>query len=942
MVRRKAMIGKVGSRLLIVLLAVCLAVPVGARKRKKPKLNQIEEVKFEQVEGINQVVITTTVPATYSIYRPLEPIRIMVDIADAKVSKGVPAQIEVNNGIINLIKTSTIKGERTSIARVEIGLDKMMSYEVEREENKLLVKIRPEEKAEEEKDLYKTSEGKLIVEKTKPEEKAPEAQPGATVQAEAIEEEAEAPAEAPAVSAGATVAEIPSKPAKKLLDIVVSEEKDRTNVILVMDGLAPDYHSFQLKNPPRLVLDLWKIKSLYPSQKVKINSQGIKQVRLGQHTDKLRLVFDGLGKSLPNYNISKENERIIVTFSVTVEVAGPPSPPLAAPVIETAPAPTAPVEEVAPSAEVAPAPAVPAPELPRVVGVDFKYTRRTSKVIIKSDQPLTYEKKENPQDLIFSLIISGAKIAPELERSLDTTEFQSPINLISSFQASDKDVNIVVNLNQWVEPEVKQEGNRIEISFANPSAELVPPEAEAPPTPPAPAGEEISAPEASPAPAPSAVPAPSVPAGQPVKVETLTGTKIYTGTPITIEAKNLDILDALRAIAEVSGLNIIAADNVKGNITLKLENVPWDQALDLILETKGLGMVRYGNIIRVAPLKDIQKEQEEKLKSIEQRQKLKPLQTRIVPINYAKADDIARQVKTILSDRGMVQVDKRTNSLIIKDVPEKIQEAQVLISSLDTRTPQVLIEARIVEATVGVSRELGIQWGFNYNVGPAWGNPTGLNFPNTIQVGGAVLGGQIDPVSATILNTAGAQGGAIGIKFGSLTDAISLDLLLKSLETQNKIKIISSPRILTMDNQKATIQQGVTIPYPPAINLATGAAGGAQWQFVEAALRLEVTPHVSPDGTIVLDVKASNNEPNLKVVSGGAPSIDKKEAQTKIIVKDGETVVIGGIYKTKESETTNQTPFLAKIPVIGKLFQDRFVEKSRTELLIFLTPRIVK
>jgi len=381
---------------------------------------------------------------------------------------------------------------------------------------------------------------------------------------------------------------------------------------------------------------------------------------------------------------------------------------------------------------------------------------------------------------------------------------------------------------------------------------------------------------------------------------------------------------------------------VKGNITLKLVNVPWDQALDLILETKGLGMVKYGNIIRVAPIKDIQKEQEEKLKSLEQKQKLERLQTRIIPVNYAKADDIAKQLKTILSDRGSVQVDKRTNSLILMDIPKKIQEAQVMISALDTRTPQVLIEARIVEASEGVTRELGIQWGFNYNVGPPWGNPTGLNFPNYIQVGGAVLGGQLDPISPDILNTAGAQGGAMGITFGSVTDALSLDLLLKSLETQNKVKIVSSPRILTMDNQRATIQQGVTIPYPPAINLATGAAGGAQWQFVEAALRLEVTPHISPDGTIVLDVKASNNEPNLKVVSGGAPSIDKKEAQTQIIVKDGETIVIGGIYKTKESETINQVPFLAKIPILGKLFQDKFIENSRNELLIFLTPRIVK
>jgi type IV pilus assembly protein PilQ len=242
---------------------------------------------------------------------------------------------------------------------------------------------------------------------------------------------------------------------------------------------------------------------------------------------------------------------------------------------------------------------------------------------------------------------------------------------------------------------------------------------------------------------------------------------------------------------------------------------------------------------------------------------------------------------------------------------------------------------------VGVTRELGVQWGVNYNNGPAWGNGTGVNFPNNMQVGGAVLGGMINPVSAANLNAASAQGGAVGISLGSLTDSVSLDLLLKSLETQNKVKIISSPRIMTMDNQRATITQGVTIPYPPAVNLAQG-AGATTWQFVEAALRLEVTPHISPDGSIALEVKVSNNEPNQKVVSGGSPSIDKKEADTTVIVKDGQTIVIGGIYKTNDSETINETPYLSRIPILGKLFQDKLTSSSRNELLIFLTPRIIK
>lgn len=510
---------------------------------------------------------------------------------------------------------------------------------------------------------------------------------------------------------------------------------------------------------------------------------------------------------------------------------------------------------------------------------------------------------------------------------------------MGSFQANPGEVDVVVNMNTWVQPDVRQDGKTIELTFANPGAVSVAPTAPVPAAP-APGGEEIKAPEAA-APAPM-ITAPSAPSSKVVKVETITGTKVYTGAPIKIDAKNLDILDALRAIAEVSGLNIITSDDVRGKITLKLDNVPWDQALDLILETKGLGMVQYGSVVRVAQIKDIQKEQEDAMKSIQSRNNLRPLETRIIPLNFANPSNMGTQIKSVLSDRGTVEVDARTNSLIVKDIPEKIQDVQAMIASLDSRTPQVLIEARIVEATLGLSREIGVAWGINYNSGPAYGNGTGLNFPNTITMGGAVLGGLFDPTGAGTLNTAGSQGGAFGISLGSLTNAVSLDLLLKSLETENKVKIISSPRIMTVNNQRATITQGTTIPYPPAINLAQGGAGGTQWQFVEAALRLEVTPHISPDGTVVLEVKASNNTPDLKVVSGGAPAINKKEAETEIIIKDGETVVIGGIYQSTDNTTINRTPYLSKIPIIGKLFQDKFDQVGRTELLIFLTPRVIK
>jgi len=941
MTMRKAKSSKVIARFWISLVALTLVFSVGAFKKR----NQLEEVKVEKVGDFFQVALTTNNPGQQPmINRLVDPVRIIVDFADTKMGKNVPPTIVVGNGIINQVTVGKTTENKTETLRVTIGLDKMMAYDLAPEQNRLVIILKPAEQAAEApaSDLYPGSGGQLIVEKSAGPTAAP-VEPTPLQPTPEILVSATGAATASTVemtgAAGSTVATAPAgKTATKLLDVALAEQKDQTAIQLVMDGAPGDFKSFEMKNPARLVLDLWKTRLMYPGARVMVNSQGIAKVRIAQHPDKVRLVFDSAGAKLPSYNIARQGERLVVTVSQEINVTGPSAPVLAAPIVE---APPAGPELPTPAGPVA-APAGPLAgpgeaNLAKLNAVDFKYTAQNSTVVIKTSAPVTFEKRENPEDLVFSLVLKNTKIPPELERSLDTTEFTTAINLIGSFQSQPGEVNVVVNLNTWVAPELKQDGAKIELVFANPGAVSVAPT----PAGPAPAGtEEITAPPSMPGVSPMA--APPVSGAKAVKIETMTGTKIYTGAPIKIDAKNLDILDALRAIAEVSGLNIITSDDVRGKLTLKLDNVPWDQALDLILETKGLGMVQYGSVVRVAPIRAIQKEQEDAIKNIQQRQNLRPLQTRIIPLNFAKAAEIAPQIKAVLSERGTVDMDRRTNSLIIKDIPERIQDIQVMISSLDTRTPQVLIEARIVEASTSVSREMGVNWGFNYNSGPAWGNGTGLNFPNTIQMGGAVLGGQLDPLSATVLNTAGAQGGAVGFTFGSLTGALSLDLLLKSLEAENKAKIISSPRIMTMDNQRATITQGVTIPYPPATNLAQGGGGATQWLFVEAALRLEVTPHISPDGTVVLEVKASNNTPDLKVVSGGAPAIDKKEAETQVILKDGETMVIGGIYTTKDTETINQTPFLSKIPWLGKLFQDKYTEKARNEMLIFLTPRVIK
>jgi len=951
--------GKARGRMRVMIVGAVLAMvsissAQAAWKKKaaeKSLANSVQAVAVQEENASTDIQITTSTPATYSVYLLLDPFRLMVDIVDAGLASGVPATLPVQNGVINSIQTSLITAADGTIARIEIGLDRKVEYEVDKQQNLLTLRVfkaaAPSTEEAPPSEAKSEGGGTVYVEGAGAAGESPLEWEAETIQ------EAEPAGEAapPSATVPSTPAlPVPTGPAKKLLDIAVDPRSDRTVVTIVTDGEVGDYNAFTLEKPARIVVDLWKLGNLYPSSRLQVNSQGIKGIRLGQHPNKVRLVFDASGATLPSYSFQRAQERLIVAFSSVVDVSAAPSAEVpgafgeAIPPVPTAPAAAggetgvageeAPSWDEAAGWEEAPAAAPPVPPLEqpapppaagtRILLVDFNWTDAASSVVIKSDKPVKYDRVENPTDRIVSLLIHDAVLPKELERSLDTSEFQSPVNMVSSFQSTTvpPEVNVTVSLNNMVPSSVQQKGESLVIRFENTPGGLAAPELAPFPT----EG------EAAITPTPGAAAAPQPPTRAP-------GAEEYAGAPIYLDAKNMDVLDALRLIAEVSGLNIITADNVKGRITLKLDNVPWDQALDIILETKGLGMVHKGNIIRIAPIEQILAERSAEIKQLEDMEKLKPMKMKIVPVNYGKATEIQARLKSVLSPRGKAEVDRRTNSIIIRDIEQKLDEAEMLIAALDSPTPQVLIEARIVEASVGVSRQIGVQWGAHYNAGPAYGTPTGLMFPSSASVGGAVLGGV--PAGSASTGTTGLSGGggAMGFSFGSLTGVADLDLVLQALETQDQAKVISSPRIMTLNNEKATIEQGVTIPYPPAASLG-GAA--ATWTFVEASLRLEVEPHVSADRSIVLSVKVSNNQPNLRVVSGGAPSIDKKEAKTEILIKDGDTAVIGGIYKINKSSPTTQVPYLGKLPVIGYLFKSRFYESRNDELLVFLTPRIIE
>jgi len=417
----------------------------------------------------------------------------------------------------------------------------------------------------------------------------------------------------------------------------------------------------------------------------------------------------------------------------------------------------------------------------------------------------------------------------------------------------------------------------------------------------------------------------------------------YTGRRITLDFHDIEIRNLLRLIADVSKKNIVVADDVDGKVTVSLRNVPWDQALDLILRSKGLGKEEMGNVIRIAKLDSLAKEQQARAEAEKARIPLVPLKVRLLPVNFSRAADLASRVKDVLTERGTVSTDERTNVLIVKDIQEALIRAEGLVRNLDTEIPQVLIESRIVEASSNFNKAIGVQWGGNASFTQATGNPTGLSFPNNAAATGASGGGPTtgtasSPNYAVNLPASIGQGagGGIGLVLGSAGSAFNLNLRLSALENAGEVKTISAPKISTIDNKEASIGQGISIPFSQIT------ANGVQTVFIEAKLELKVTPHVTSDGSILLKIKATNNQPNPQLTgANGQPSISKREAETEVLVKDGDTTVIGGIYTRATASRVSRVPFFGKIPLLGYFFRTNTDSDDHTELLIFITPRIL-
>jgi type IV pilus assembly protein PilQ len=418
----------------------------------------------------------------------------------------------------------------------------------------------------------------------------------------------------------------------------------------------------------------------------------------------------------------------------------------------------------------------------------------------------------------------------------------------------------------------------------------------------------------------------------------------YSGQKLSLNFQDIDVRSVLQLIADFTDLNLVASDTVQGNITLRLQNVPWDQALDLVLKTKGLDKRKVGNVLLVAPADEIAARERQELESQKQIAALAPLRRELIQVNYAKAADIAKLFQSVTSsdsqhagstagtaaqsassnsntdNRGSVTVDERTNSIIAYQTQENLDELRRIVTQLDIPVRQVMIEARIVEASVDYDKELGVSWSAS-SLGP----------------GNFVIGGG-DGTLANATETyvdMGATAPTSSMGIGFITDNTILDLQLSAMEKTGNGEVVSQPKVVTADKETAKVLKGTEVPY------STVSDSGTQVEFKEAALSLEVTPQITPDNRIIVNVKVTKDEPDYANAVAGVPPIKKNEVDAQVLVNDGETIVIGGVYSNTQAKTVDKVPVLADIPFIGRLFRHDTVTDAKEELLIFLTPRII-
>ncbi len=707
----------------------------------------------------------------------------------------------------------------------------------------------------------------------------------------------------------------PAVPGGSVREVTVSKTPYFTNIETVIDGKIENYNSFKLNDPFRIVVDIWGVSQGGAAPEIAVDTPQVKSVKVSQQDNKVRLVVDTPeGKPMP-FLVNAEEGKLVLSVGGGEE------------------------EKVTSMKSVKEGEAPPSGP-PAVLGVDLEDLPEAANVLVTTGGAVKYKVARKAGKVTLSF--PGAKTRKGLLRAIEAGKLGIPVLRVLP-SSSKKGVTVVVTFHKGASYKVeKRSDNVVSVSFpkaagARAKSTVVAKLSEPPPGPdsvlqPAPPAEAAEAPAA------------ALPKWGFASRGQESGAK-YVGQRVSLDFKDADILNVFRIIAEVSNLNIITADDVKGKVTLRLINVPWDQALDLVLTSKSLGVRQDGNVLRIAPLATLRTEEKGRLDALKEVDKLKASLegvTEIIRVNYGKASELQMKLKDLLSEGGKMQVDDRTNTIVIRDLRKNVEDIRALVQKLDSPTPQVLIEARIVEVDTSYTRELGVQWGGSWNnYGKTKVGITGIQDTSGASNAGQTLtnatpysASSVAPNYAVNLPASTGLGSGGGISFGLLRDNLRLDLSLSAMESTNKGRVISSPKVITIDNKEATIEQGTQIPY------STVSASGTNTQFIDATLSLKVTPHITPDGGVIMKLEAKNDSQG-DVGASGQPAINKKKAMTEVLVRDGETAVIGGILQITRKETQAAVPWLSKIPVLGYLFRKDTTQSTNRELLIFITPKIL-
>ena len=695
----------------------------------------------------------------------------------------------------------------------------------------------------------------------------------------------------------------PAVMAQGVIQSITSSQQAGAEVVRVelSEALPAVPAGFSIQQPPRIAIDLPGVTSGLPRPSVEINQGNLRSVNVAQAGDRTRLVLNL--KQPATYRAQLEGKALLIVVDSGAVAAAPvaPSPAGAAP--------AAPATTFAPSQN---------REALALREIDFRRgVDGAGRVIVTlPNNQVGVDIRQQGTGLLVEF--PRTTVPDSMRKRLDVTDFGTPVQTVTTTQSGDR-------VRMLIEPR----GNWEHSAYQSDTQFVV----------------EV----------------------RPVRVDPnkLTQGPGYQGEKLSLNFQNIEVRSLLQVIADFTNFNVVTSDTVTGNLTLRLKDVPWDQALDIILQAKGLGLRKSGNVIWIAPKDELAIKEQADLEAGKKKAELEPLRTQSFQLNYTKSEEVAKGLAgqgasagggggsstRILSPRGSVIADQRTNQLFVTDIPSKLEEVQTLIGRIDIPVRQVLIEARIVEAADTFGRSLGVKLGFTDLRGLRGGTPGwSLGGDNRVSVGGNYSNVGVQtlqtpntsssyiPNSQFVNLPAVGQGGydpstfALSI-FGASSNRF-LNLEISALEADGRGKVVSSPRVVTADQVKAFIAQGQKIPFQRATS-----SGATAIDFVEAFLKLEVTPQITPEGNIIMDVKV--NKDSLGTLTALGREVNVKEVRTQVLVENGGTVVIGGIYEQQENDTTTKVPVLGDVPFVGNLFKTKTRDSQRTELLVFLTPKII-